>query len=348
MNETSISIPTMPAKEEEITSLDWPEIEGDEELELENQMIQLQIRLEKEKEERMEKRDRRREEDDRKFMREVISIEEREERLQRCKEAKKTDDQEWLEIALLSEDAYETSVLISSPEDPPPTLQAAKPVGAEPWWKERMMMTDQGCLEETGKSNPASIISPKDIPARVNQPPPRQGSVARDPGGLSSLAMEHLPPAPCQDDKPATISQAKETEVPRTPPPECVLSNEIAKPVENVGVSPSQKEQGDANNSAPTTALGLEKMKDKRKQPDKVAASISKKRLKMKNSRSQNRNVSLSKSRDLPSTVDEPDQPPAANPKVSMLVSMFETSSSPVKMPRPPPSKHCSVQNRLQ
>ena len=90
-NETSI--PTMPAKEEEITSLDWPEIEGDEELELENQMIQLQIRLEREKEERMEKRDRRREEDDRKFMREVTRIEEREERLQRCKEAKKKDDQ---------------------------------------------------------------------------------------------------------------------------------------------------------------------------------------------------------------------------------------------------------------
>ena len=58
----------------------------------------------------------------------------------------------------------------------------------------------------------------------------------------------------------------------------------------------------------------------------------------MKNSRSQNINESLSKSRDLPSTVDEPDQPPAANPKVSMLVSMFETSPSPVKMPRPPPA----------
>ena len=82
--------------------------------------------------------------------------------------------------------------------------------------------------------------------------------------------------------------------------------------------------------------MGLEKMKEKTKQPDKVADSISKKRLKMKTSRSQNRSLILSKSRDLPSTVDEPDQPPAANPKVSMLVSMFETSPSPVKMPRPP------------
>ena len=49
-NETSI--PTMPAKEEEITSFDWPEFEEDEELELENQMIQLQIRLERQKKRR--------------------------------------------------------------------------------------------------------------------------------------------------------------------------------------------------------------------------------------------------------------------------------------------------------
>jgi hypothetical protein len=329
-NETSI--PTMPAKEEEITSFDWPKIEEDEELELENQMIQLQIRLEREKEERMEKRDRRREEDDRKFMREVTRIEEREERLQRCKEAKKKDDQEWLEIALLSEDAHETSVLISSPEDPPPTLQAAKPVGAEPWWKERMMMTDQGCLEETGKSNPASTISPKDIPAKpaghvgANTSKKEQGDATHS-APTTALGLDKMTDQGCLE------------ESGKSNPASTIPSKDIpAKPAGHVSASTSQKEQGDATYSAPTTPMGLEKMKEKTKQPDKVADSISKKRLKMKTSRSQNRSLILSKTRDLPSTVDEPDQPPAANPKVSMLVSMLETSTSPVKMPRTPPA----------
>ena len=297
------------------TILEWPDTEEDGELE--TKMIQLQIKLEREKEERFMKRERRRKEDDAKLLRDVILIEEREERLERCRklreEAKEKEDQEWLQVALLSEEAYLPSPSPpSSPGDPPPSLLAERPVGAEPWGKERKMMTTTGSLGETDTSSPASPTPTKDIPAREKMTPP------------------------ILDAKPATISQAKESGKARTPPSKHVLACKIARPEEQGGPSTTMKEHTDAPYSAPTPAQGLVMKKDKGKQLDKAAASMSKQRLSLQKSRSQRRDSNQLKIRNIPSTLDEPDQTPAANPMVSKLVSRFETSQSPLKMPRPP------------
>ena len=73
----------------------------------------------------------------------------------------------------------------------------------------------------------------------------------------------------------------------------------------------------------------LPKKKEHSLQPSQSELS----RLKLAKQRREKRLQRMSSSRNLNQAVTAPEPSPGANPKVTMLVSRFETSASPIKMP---------------
>ena len=135
---------------------DWPEEDCDKELE--EEMLKLVIRHEKEKEERFREVERRRKEDDLRFLMDVKSIEDREERLRisrmKTEEAKKK-----------AKDKLQKKEKASPPSstpEPSPNLQAKMLTGAEPWWVMEKMTTSEGKEEEMSVEEGAE---PTSIPA---------------------------------------------------------------------------------------------------------------------------------------------------------------------------------------
>ena len=276
---------------------EWKDQEEDKELEAE--MIRLQIKMEKDKEERLERRDRKREEEDRKFLIDVVAIEEREKRLERTRlltaEARRKEEQEWLKNALLQEDAVETpAASTSSPGDPPPILLSESSLGVEPWWGEGKMIKKSGGEEEMAKSNPAGPTSTSIIPD-PEDPSLAEKNEMKKPGTITIPELD--------------IARAEE---------QCV----------------DKKTVNYFSDSAPAT--GLVKKLEQKKHSDKTAASAARKRMVLHKSRSIQRRTSMSSMRDLSSTMVDTVLPRAASQVVSKLIAQFETSDSPVKQPGPP------------
>ena len=138
---------------------DWPEEDSDKELE--EEMLRLVIRHEKEKEERFREVERRRKEDDLKFLMDVKSIEDREERLRisrmKTEEAKKKQKEK-------------ASPPSSTPE-PSPNLQAKMLTGAEPCWVMEKMATSEGKEEEMSVEEGAEPTSIQAGPAPSSSTP---------------------------------------------------------------------------------------------------------------------------------------------------------------------------------
>ena len=114
----------------------------------------------------------------------------------------------------------------------------------------------------------------------------------------------------------------------------------IARPVEEQSHSPAMVKHPAVIPSPmdmATTTMDVQEHNMKKEHSLKPSnAEIS--RLKLEKQRREKRLLRMSSSRNLTPAVKAPEPSQGANPKVSKLVSRFETSASPIKMPRPPPT----------
>ena len=86
-----------------------------------------------------------------------------------------------------------------------------------------------------------------------------------------------------------------------------------------------------------TTIVNVQEMPRKKmhsQQPSQAELT----RLGLDKQRREKRLMRMSSSRNLSQAPRDPEPRPGANPKVTQLVSRFETTPSPIKMPRPPPT----------
>ena len=201
---------------------DWPE--GDSDKELEEEMLRLAIKHEKEKEERFKEVERRRKDDDLKFLMDVKTIEDREERLERSR--KKTEEaRRKAKDQLLKKVPASSS---SSSPGTPPNLQAKMPTGAEPWCllekrivpqgKEDEMPVEEGAVPTSIPAGPAPSTSAPGTNIVHRTSPTKQG-------GCTTM-LEH------QDDFHSKVDRYSATEV----------IQETRKKME-IKLQPSQAEQ---------------------------------------------------------------------------------------------------------
>ena len=275
-----------------------------EEEEFEEEMRKMQIDVEvKMKEERMIKVDMRRKEDEEKanqiFLNEVIIIEAREGR--RLESAKKTEAARMKADIDAQEWLEEALRLEADPNPTPSPNQPAKmPTGEEPWWGK-----EEGRKKEDCSLEPAT---------------PDVGSAKSSPAGASHHSV------------PGTMTLTTNMQ-------------ETESAHETGCQSTKQHEQPACKTINVHTGIGTiqEGAKEVPRKPGgrqhaqhaKPGARSLEKARKLKRSERMSSSRCLETS---PTQEPDPIQRPGAISKLSKLISRFETSPSPLKMPRPPPA----------
>jgi hypothetical protein len=278
---------------------EWPEEDSDKEMEME--MIKLQIEMETEKVERLKRADLRRIEDDQNFLQVVTIIEKREERLS---EARKKTEEARRKVREAKEEDEEWLRGVLMMEEMTPTSSPAP----SPNLPAKMPIGEESCwsmemsnvLDKRGDEMPGS----------------REGA---DSMNIQEGAASSLP-------TPGSIKQM---------PP-----SGIARPAEEQSHCPAMVKHPAVTPSPVDMATTIKDVQElpRKKEHSLQPSQAEVNRLKLAKLRKEKRLQRMSSSRNLIQAPRDPEPSPEANPMVTKLVSKFETSPSPIKMPRPPPT----------
>ena len=275
------------------------------------EMIKLQITLESEKTERMKRVEARRKQDEE---RKVTLESEKRERFEKIEERRLQDEERRSlaevmrmeeEGANLDEKEWLETVLrmeegVSTPTPKPsPNLKAKMPTGEESWRK-----LEEGMRKEEAGTSKQMVSEEANVSESI-------------PAGVKTS-----------------------TEI-ASPTPKLVKKKDSAKQAGEHGPQPNEEQEKSSNYTINVTKFGTNQDQEKEMPRRSYGCKIKPTRLSIDQLRKEKRFAQMSSSRNFENQSTGAYKPlpsPGAAKKLTSLISMFETSPSPLKMPRPPPA----------